>query len=192
MQAGYFLSRFYSLIWVLFLFMTLSKKAFRETIFFNVLHPIRTFLNGSFIGGALSLSLVGWNPITVEWDFPVIFAMLLVAATEELAFRGFTLSLLRKSMGDHKAVLAVSLLFGFLHLPSLSYAFSALLAGILLGYAFLSYGIYYVIGWHFCWNCIESMFFSTEIGRFPILFISAICYFLVFKRRIYEQHPSFE
>ena len=212
------------MIWVLFLYFfmecTISRKAITETVFFQVKAPVQTFLNGSLVGGglvllmisatlltgAISVNALTWNPSAI---IPTLllyfFAMLFTATSEELAFRGYSLSQLRAGIGNHGAVFVISILFGLLHLPSMQYAFMAFLVGIILGYAFLLYGIYYVIGWHFCWNWIETVVFSGKIVdyqmnnillagnrlqspdqegilSYPILIVAAIFYFMKFQR----------
>lgn len=222
---GRFFGRLVSFFWVIFLYFFMEciifRKAVNTLVFFEVKTPVKTFLNGSLVGGGLVLLLIGatiltgavtvnawiWNPSAIILTLLLyFFAMLLTAASEELALRGFSISQLREGVGSHGAVFVISILFGLLHLPSMQYAFMAFLAGVILGYAFLSYGIYYVIGWHFCWNWIETAIFSGKIMNYrvnnillagnrlqspdqegvlcyPILIVTAIFYFLKFQKR---------
>src|SRR5262245_3257655 len=86
------------------------------------------------------------------------FGVLLVAAlNEELIFRGFPLQLLVEAMGEWPAIIAVSTLFGAMHLnnpnASILGTLNTILAGILLSLAYvrkrslwMPYGIH--VGWN--------------------------------------------
>ena len=109
-------------------------------------------------------------------------------------------------MGSHQAVFALSFIFGLAHLPSPIYALAAFIAALILGYAFLLHGIYYVIGWHFCFNLAGISFFSGRLVTYqvnniwlagnrhestnqegflslPILLIALVFYFLKFQKK---------
>ncbi len=218
---GRFLGRITSFLWCFLIYFSLERLFFRnkisQTVFFQSQHLAKTFFHGAALGGGLIVILIGLSLVTgsititsITWNPAVLIlylaAMMLTAISEELALRGFAITHLRQGLGNHGAVLAVAIVFGLLHLPSLAYAGGALLAGFALGYAFLSYGVYYVIGWHFAWNWIETSFFSSKIVQYqlnnaslagnrlespdqfgfltlPVIGAAALFYFCIFQRR---------
>ncbi len=101
--------------------------------------------------------------------------------TEELGFRGYLISRLKKG-GTLKALIFSSLLFGLWHLPlsfilfgsgilrSLIYSFNIFLLGILFGYVFLESGSLIPSSlFHGVWNALEYALFG--LGNFQELFI---------------------
>jgi len=101
--------------------------------------------------------------------------VLLAAAAEEIAFRGYAFQRLVDSIGKLGAVLAVSALFGVGHIqnPSttpLSTANTAL-AGVLLAVAYLkTRGLWLPLGLHWAWNFFLGPVFGLPVSGFTSVF----------------------
>jgi hypothetical protein len=101
--------------------------------------------------------------------------VLLAAAAEEIAFRGYAFQRLVDSIGRLGAVLAVSALFGVGHIqnPSsttLSTANTAL-AGVLLAVAYLkTRGLWLPLGLHWAWNFFLGPVFGLPVSGFTSIF----------------------
>jgi len=100
-----------------------------------------------------------------------LFAMLLTATTEELILRGYILKNLAEIINPHIAVIATSLVFGYMHFQvSFIYASLAFVFGLVVGYGFLwTRNIYFCIGVHFTWNFIESIVYSQSLFHITVL-----------------------
>lgn len=180
--------RVFGFVWTLTLFFLFQrfvhKRDLKDTALFRSQHKIRTFCWGLLFGSFLVVSLIGLSifsktiAIKAVHLFPhdvlstitlYLFCMLLTATSVEIAWRGYILQTLKESWGTHLAVWASAALFGCVYLmDSYYYAYAAFVAGLLLGYGYLWYGIYYCIGWHFAWNFIESVFFSGKLVFFEV------------------------
>lgn len=112
----------------------------------------------------------------------VIFE-LLVSIGEEMSFRGYILPNLTETLGLRNAVIATSLLFAGLHIPSILLLgmgkFNALImfatvtaAGILLALLYLIGGLKTSSGFHFSWNFFQYHIFSLR-GGFGIFGLTA-------------------
>jgi membrane protease YdiL (CAAX protease family) len=112
----------------------------------------------------------------------VIFE-LLVSIGEETSFRGYILPNLIKSMGRRDAVIATSLLFAMLHIPSILLLglgkFNAVImfvtitaAGIILALLYLIDGLKMSSAYHFSWNFFQYHIFSLR-GGFGIFGLTA-------------------
>jgi len=108
---------------------------------------------------------------------------LLVSIGEEMSFRGYILPNLMESIGKRKAILATSLLFAGLHVPSIFMLgigkFNAVImfatittAGILLALLYLKGGLRMSSGFHFSWNFFQYHIFSLR-GGFGIFGLTA-------------------
>jgi membrane protease YdiL (CAAX protease family) len=104
----------------------------------------------------------------------VIFE-LLVSIGEEMSFRGYILPNLIKSIGQRDAVIATSLLFATLHIPSMLLLglgkFNAVImfvtitaAGIILALLYLADGLKMSSAYHFSWNFFQYHIFSLRGG----------------------------
>lgn len=96
-------------------------------------------------------------------SLPIIFMVLIytlyIAVSEELIFRGFVLSSMRKLYSLPAAIIISNLLFILYHLPKLNhllhspYALHLLAAGLLYTFAYLAFNSIWVsIGLHWGWN----------------------------------------
>ncbi len=112
----------------------------------------------------------------------VIFE-LLVSIGEEMSFRGYILPNLIKSIGQREAVIATSLLFATLHVPSILLLgigkFNELVmfatitaAGIILALLYLIDGLKMSSAYHFSWNFFQYHIFSLR-GGFGIFGLTA-------------------
>jgi membrane protease YdiL (CAAX protease family) len=149
-----------------------------------------------FVFGFVLISLIffvelglGW--IKLEELYPgtlyiligaVVFE-LLVSIGEELSFRGYILPNLIDSIGQRNAVIATSILFAGLHIPSILLLgmekFNAIImfatiiaAGILLSLLYLAGGLKMSSGFHFSWNFFQYHIFSLR-GGFGIFGLTA-------------------
>jgi membrane protease YdiL (CAAX protease family) len=117
---------------------------------------LATLLAGCLIFGHIQIYWSG-RQFPAGTELATFGLLLLAAATEELAFRGFPLQILVEGMGTWPAIIAMSALFGAMHRDnpgaSLLSTANTALAGILLSWAYvrtrslwLSYGIH--VGWN--------------------------------------------
>jgi hypothetical protein len=113
--------------------------------------------HGSPFGAALRVSLL----------------LLPAALYEELATRGYIFAALRDAIGWRRALLAMSLVFGLLHLrnPGANAESVALvvLAGIFLGVVVIATRSLYA-AWmaHFAWNWTMAVLFHTAVSGLPL------------------------
>jgi membrane protease YdiL (CAAX protease family) len=130
--------------------------------------------------GIPSLLLLGIGELRVEptgttssmaWTnvWQVLAVLVPAALWEELATRGYLLSVLRERFGVRSALLSTSVVFGLLHLQNagataLSTA-AVVLAGIFLGLVRLSTGSLYA-AWaaHLAWNLTMSFALRTPVS----------------------------
>lgn len=149
-----------------------------------------------FLLGFVLISLVffvelglGWikleelYPGTVYILIGAVVFELLVSVGEEMSFRGYILPNLIESIGQRNAVIAASLLFAGLHIPSILILgmekFNAIImfatiiaAGILLSLLYLADGLKLSSGFHFSWNFFQYHIFSLR-GGFGIFGLTA-------------------
>jgi hypothetical protein len=98
--------------------------------------------------------------------------VLLAAAGEEIAFRGYAFQRLVDSIGKLGAVVALSALFGFAHLknpghPTPISTANTALAGVLLAVAYLkTRGLWLPIGLHWAWNFFLGPVFGLPVSGF--------------------------
>lgn len=141
---------------------------------------------GFLLGGVaiaipvLLLMAVGWMRIRPAAPTSLIGAIVRVstlllpaALYEELATRGYLLAVLRDSFGWRTALIAMSVLFGLLHLrnPGANVESVALviLAGLFLGMVVISTRSIYA-AWmaHFAWNWTMAVVFHTAVSGLPL------------------------
>ena len=91
----------------------------------------------------------------------IVLGMLYTGFSEELIFRAIPINALTHIFNKDTVVWITALIFGYIHSgSSLYYAFSAFVAGLLLGYGFLKYGLYWAVGLHTSYNIVETVFFT--------------------------------
>jgi len=188
LDFGRIIERIFGIIWTVSLFFLFQKfvhgRSWKDNILFRPHHKIRTFFWGGLFGSFLVITLIAVSifsktiVVNAVHLFPqdvfstvslYIFCMILTATSVEIAMRGYILQTLKENWGTHWAVWISAIVFGCVYIgESYYYAYAAFVAGLLLGYAYSWYGIYYCIGWHFMWNFIESVFFSGKIVLFEV------------------------
>lgn len=151
----------------------------------------REFVLGGAIGAAFVISSVllisalggysvQWHPVDALTTVSLAIAVSLgVAIVEELVFRGLALQAIEKIGGPWVAVAITAILFGGAHMlnpgASLWSGFAITVeAGVLIGAAFVwRRNLWFVIGLHFAWNTIQSLFGIPVSGhRNPGLFVT--------------------
>jgi len=85
--------------------------------------------------------------------------MFLTSVCEEVLYRGVLLGFTAPFMPNPWiSVVGSALVFGYVHLEySWVYGVTAFVAGLLLGAAFLKYGLYWCIGFHWLFNFTETL-----------------------------------
>ena len=140
-----------------------------------------------FLLGGLAIAIpillllsVGWLAIRPNVDASLLAAgvritMLLLPAAlyEELATRGYIFATLRDVIGWRSALLAMSLVFGLLHLrnpgASAESVSLVILAGVFLGVVVIATRSLYA-AWmaHFAWNWTMAVLFHTAVSGLPL------------------------
>ncbi|MFZ2411719.1 MAG: CPBP family intramembrane glutamic endopeptidase [Candidatus Methanoperedens sp.] len=143
----------------------------------------------ALIGTVFVLEIIaGW--VRVErFDFnPDIFIQflifqLLVAAGEELSFRGYILKNLIADTGIMIGIILSSFMFAAIHLPSFIFygldisrgaiAFIVVgLLGAIVSIIYLNYGLWSAISFHFAWNFLQYNVFNLSENQQGIMVIS--------------------
>lgn len=158
---------------------SLGLKADKATIAIDLLHGI--------LAGAVFVSIViffiwmfgGYQIDSINYNIdvmPLMVMFLIGAFTEELVFRGFLFQLMEKSTSTFKALLIVSILFGYAHIINpvegvgiiekvVACGFLALEAGIPLTLAFLlTRSLWFATGIHFAWNFFEGAIYGANVS----------------------------
>ena len=100
--------------------------------------------------------------------FPTFIGMSMNSITEELIYRGLFIGFARQFINDNLCVLVSSAVFAYVHAAySLQYAVSAFISGLILGFGYLRYGIYFSIGFHALFNFFETAIYT--ITKFSVL-----------------------
>jgi membrane protease YdiL (CAAX protease family) len=99
----------------------------------------------------------------------LIFLFIFVALAEELAFRGYILNNLMKSMDKRVALLVSSVAFSSLHFLNPDHSWltfiSITLAGILLGISYIyTKSLWLPIALHFSWNFFQGPVFGYKVS----------------------------
>ena len=101
--------------------------------------------------------------------FLSLLFFIIVAFTEEIAFRGYILNNLLQSTNKWAALLISSLLFSFFHAANANIGFLALLnifvAGFLLGVNYIfTRNIWFAVFLHFSWNFFQGPILGYEVS----------------------------
>jgi len=136
--------------------------------------PLSQGLDGALIGGGImilsiianivfgfiELKGINYDKLTY-YPFIVIIGMLMTGFTEELMFRALPINALRSYLPENILVWLTALFFGYIHSSeSIYYGISAFIFGLITGYGFLKYGLYWASALHFSSNTIETLFYS--------------------------------
>lgn len=144
-------------------------------------------LSGLLLGSALMAVvflieiIAGWvkvegfdfNPALL---FQFLVLQVLVAAGEELSFRGYILKNLIDETGIKNGIILSSVMFSAIHIPSIVYyrldvsreiiALAVVgLIGVLLAMLYLAYGLMSTIGFHFAWNFLQYNVFALSLPQ---------------------------
>ena len=97
-------------------------------------------------------------------DIPtIIMGMLFTGTSEEILYRALPINALRPYFSENIIVIISALFFGYIHSGrSMYYGITACISGLLLGYGFLKYGLYWAIGMHSAYNIVETSFYSVS------------------------------
>lgn len=144
----------------------------------------------ALIGMVFSIEIIaGW--VRVErFDFnpyaivPFLIFQLLVAAGEELSFRGYILKNLIHETGAGTGIILSSFMFSTIHLLSFIYygldipggVIAFIVVGLLsaiVSIIYLNYGLGSAISFHFAWNFLQYNVFSLSEKHQGIMIISS-------------------
>jgi len=172
-----------------FLLSVFDRRSFRTVGLWFFPGWGRQLLLGTGIGAGLIVAVVGvlvagqavaYRGLAVDASGALVRLvaaagiLLLAAAFEEIAFRGYGFQRLVDSVGPVAAVAIFSALFGFGHLgnPSATPLSTAntLLAGVLLSLAYLkTRALWLPIGLHWAWNFFLGAIFSLPVSGFRLV-----------------------
>lgn len=133
---------------------------------------------GAFAIGLPSLALLGFQQLQIEPSIPGSWwsaaghstAILLPAAFfEELFFRGYAFSVLKRSAGWKPALIVTSVAFGFVHAwnpgADAESLLAVIVAGFFLGVILLTTQSLYAAGAaHFAWNWVMAVALHIEVS----------------------------
>ncbi len=108
--------------------------------------------------GSMEYARRFFGQLAAEEAFGLVIALnATIACTEEILFRGFLLTRLRRIFGAWlPAALVSSVLFGFLHLPGAPHACGAFLVSLVLSYVYVRSGSLVTVAvTHFVFNCAQ-------------------------------------
>ncbi|MCU1223234.1 MAG: Abortive infection protein [Edaphobacter sp.] len=120
------------------------------------------------LAGALHISV--WTAPRAFWLAILNLAAIAVAAlAEEVAFRGYPYRRLIEAIGPAGATIAMSIVFGLLHMfnPDATWisVLITMLAGLLLSVAWLrTHGLWLAWGLHFGWNASMGVLFGLPVS----------------------------
>jgi len=166
-------------IYITYLFRNHIDKRSLRSLGLSLRHSRQDALAGLLLGIALTgtSSLIIYYSGSLQWSeinfspgdlFINLVLMLMIAAGEELAFRGYILKNLTKSFNQWTALGISSLLFMLAHAGNPAISAVALLniflAGFLMGlYYLFARNLWLPIALHFSWN-----FFQGAVLGFPV------------------------
>lgn len=176
-------------VYVIYIFLTLFVSCCGGSIFLGGRFAPGFFLGVALIGAVFSLELLaGWVRVDgIDFNPDILTSLiifqLLVAAGEELSFRGYILKNLIEETGIKKGIIVSSFMFAAIHLPSFTYygldipgkalAFTVVgLLGAIASIVYLEYGLSSAISFHFSWNFLQYSIFSLSKTQEGIMEIS--------------------
>ena len=132
------------------------------------------------IAGWARVESIGFNLYAIV---PLLIFQMLVAAGEELSFRGYILKNLMRDTGVWRGIILSSVMFSTIHLLSFIYygldiprgviAFIVLgLLSAVVSIIYLNYGLRSAISFHFAWNFLQYNVFSLSEKHDGIMVIS--------------------
>ena len=132
---------------------------------------------GSLIGGGISALSYLYNIIfgfslfngfkqnsvydTTKNLITIFTGMTMTSVSEELIYRGLMIGVTKQFLNTNICVFLSALIFGYVHLKcSLKYGIVAFITGIILGYGYIHYGLYWCIGLHALFNFVETSLYT--------------------------------
>lgn len=133
---------------------------------------------GSFVGGAVAMLSYIFNIIlgfslfngfknislsdTTKSLTTIFTGMMMTSFSEELIYRGLLIGVTKPFLNTNIAVLLSALVFGYVHVKSsLKYGIVAFITGIILGFGYLRYGLYWCVGLHALFNFVETSLYTV-------------------------------
>ena len=91
----------------------------------------------------------------------IFTGMMMTSFSEELIYRGLLIGVTKQFLNTNICVLLSALVFGYVHLKcSLKYGIVAFITGIVLGFGYLHYGLYWCVGLHALFNFVETSLYT--------------------------------
>jgi hypothetical protein len=88
--------------------------------------------------------------------------MMMTSFSEELIYRGLLIGVTKPFLNTNISVLLSALVFGYVHVKSsLKYGIAAFITGIILGFGYLRYGLYWCVGLHALFNFVETSAYTV-------------------------------
>lgn len=172
-------------IYVLYFIIIFAVLNSKERIFWGNKLTYGLFSGAVLIGTVFGIEvLAGWIKVEgFDFDPYLLFSFfilqVLVAAGEEIAFRGYILKNLIYEAGFKKGLVLTSFMFSAIHAPSMVYygldtsrgtiALAVVgMLGTIVAIIYLKYGLISAIGFHFSWNFLQYNIFTltTQPGLF--------------------------
>ena len=123
---------------------------------------ITTFIVNIILGFVLFKKFKYISLLSYIYRLTTIFTgMVLNGFTEELIYRGLLIGVTKQFLDPTICVILSSFIFGYVHIKySIIYSISAFISGLLLGFGYLQFGLYWCIGFHLMFNFIEYSLYS--------------------------------
>ena len=168
----------------------IDKEKLISSDWFSLRNRVKDFFIGGLLGsicifcGFLIIININWHqvetaPLRLIYLLSSFFLILCGAFLEEALFRGYMLRKLLEKFSPFFSLTLNSLVFVGLHCINPDITFLSIinifLASLLLGMLFFKTGnIWLVVGFHFLWNCVQSILgFNVSGGEHPsILFLN--------------------
>lgn len=111
--------------------------------------------------------VVSWTPVPSADTYLYLVIFILVGVSEEVFFRGYSVSALRQTRSIPVIFIASSLVFALMHAANPGFNFSAFInifiIGLLFTYAYMKSGnIWMPIGFHITWNYVQCGVFGLN------------------------------
>ena len=91
----------------------------------------------------------------------IFTGMMMTSFSEELIYRGLLIGVTKQFLNTNICVFLSALVFGYVHVKcSFKYGIAAFITGILLGFGYLHYGLYWCVGLHALFNFIETSLYT--------------------------------
>lgn len=91
----------------------------------------------------------------------IFTGMTMTSFSEELIYRGLLIGVTKQFLNTNICVFLSALIFGYVHVKcSFKYGIVAFITGIILGYGYLHYGLYWCIGLHALFNFVETSLYT--------------------------------